>query len=143
MRPCLSLAQHRACTVLTRHRPPHGQVNTPTYNRDLATATKMLVEAGASGVFNVGGVDVLGRYDFARAAVDALNRLRAGQVAPMDATLLTGVATSNAGQAAKRPLASGLLLDKVKSVIPGWQPRTVAEALADWVSNPRGKPLGA
>ena len=61
MRPCLSLAQHRACTVLTRHRPPHGQVNTPTYNRDLATATKMLVEAGASGVFNVGGVDVLGR----------------------------------------------------------------------------------
>ena len=34
---------------------PHDQLNTPTYNRDLADATKLLVEADASGIFNVGG----------------------------------------------------------------------------------------
>ena len=34
---------------------PSDQVNTPTYNRDLAAATKMLLESGASGLFNIGG----------------------------------------------------------------------------------------
>ena len=38
-----------------------AQVNTPTYNRDLAAATKLLVEANASGILNVGGCEVLGR----------------------------------------------------------------------------------
>lgn len=34
---------------------PVDQVGTPTYNRDLALATKLLVEADAKGIFNVGG----------------------------------------------------------------------------------------
>jgi dTDP-4-dehydrorhamnose reductase len=34
---------------------PSDQVNTPTYNRDLAAATKMLLESGASGLYNIGG----------------------------------------------------------------------------------------
>ena len=42
---------------------PTDQINTPTYNRDLAACTKLLVEANASGVYNIGGSDVLGRYD--------------------------------------------------------------------------------
>eukprot|EP00966_Prymnesium_polylepis_P117423 2713945-Prymnesium_polylepis.1 len=46
-------------------RVPPLQVNTPTYNRDLADATKHLIEVGASGLFNVGGPDVLGRAAFA------------------------------------------------------------------------------
>ena len=37
---------------------PVDQVNTPTYNRDLAEATKLLVEAKAVGLFNVGGSEV-------------------------------------------------------------------------------------
>jgi len=120
---------------------PCDQVNTPTYNRDLAAATKLLVEANASGILNVGGCEVLGRYDFAIAAVAALNKLRPG-VAPMDASLLTSVTTSNAGQAAKRPLASGLKLDRVQSLIPSWKPLTVHEALVNWLTSSRGKPLG-
>jgi len=123
---------------------PTDQINTPTYNRDLAACTKLLVEANASGVYNIGGSDVLGRYDFARAACVVLNELRPGTV--LDASLLTGVTTSNAGQAAKRPLASGLKLDKTQASLLAagvvWKPRTVQEALKDWVTNPRGKPLG-
>ena len=143
---------------------PSDQVGTPTYNRDLAIATKLLVEAKASGVVNVGGAEPLGRLAFAEQAVAALNELRGGAAsgggkrqkasngaaagggggggATLDAKLLNGVTTSNAGQAAKRPLASGLTLDKAYSLIPGWKPRSVKEALADWVANPRGKPLG-
>jgi len=116
---------------------PVDQVNTPTYNRDLADATKRLVEANVSGVFNVGGCEVLGRLDFGKKVIDALNPILGG----FDASLLHGVETSNAGQAALRPLASGLTLDKTQAAIPGWKPRTVEEAVKHWMANPRGKPL--
>ena len=119
---------------------PVDQIGTPTYNRDLAEATKLLVEAHCSGIYNVGGSEVLGRLAFGEMAVAALNSL-VGTM-KLDAKLLNGVTTSNAGQAAKRPLSSGLTLDKTYAAIPGWKPRTVPEALKDWISNPRGKPLG-
>jgi len=112
---------------------PVDQVNTPTYNRDLAEATKLLVEANASGLFNVGGSEVLGRKAFGDIIADAMK---------LDKGLLAGVTTSNAGQTALRPLDSGLKLDKVQAAIPGWKPRTVVEALEHWAANPRGKPLG-
>jgi len=110
-----------------------AQVNTPTYNRDLADATKHLIEVGASGLFNVGGPDVLGRAAFADVIADAMG---------LDKRGIKPVTTSNAGQAALRPLDSGLTLDKTLATIPGWKPRSVADALADWAANPRGKPLG-
>ena len=92
---------------------PADQVGTPTYNRDLADATKLLVEANASGVVNVGGSEPLGRLAFAQIAVEALNEARGASAGRLDAALLKGVTTSNAGQAAKRPLGSGLTLDKL------------------------------
>jgi dTDP-4-dehydrorhamnose reductase len=117
---------------------PHDQINTPTYNRDLAAATRLLVEAGATGVYNVGGLEVLGRLAFAQ----RLTRALAPALGGLDGSLLSRVATSNAGQAALRPLASGLTLHKTMAAIPKWKPRTVEEAIADWIANPRGKPLG-
>jgi len=121
---------------------PEDQVGTPTYNRDLADATKLLVEANAAGIVNLGGSEALGRLSFAEEACSALNSSRGGSAPRLDASLLKGVETTNAGQAAKRPLASGLTLDKAYGLIPGWKPRTVKEALAHWMANPRGKPLG-
>lgn len=136
---------------------PGDQVGTPTYNRDLADATKLLVEASASGVVNLGGSEALGRYDFGIQVVETLNALRSngsppskkrkgagadGGVAPLDAKLLTSVRTENANQPARRPLASGLKLEKAYALIPGWRPRSVKDALTDWLANPRGKPLG-
>eukprot|EP00908_Phaeocystis_cordata_P025673 Transcript_814.p1 GENE.Transcript_814~~Transcript_814.p1 ORF type:complete len:498 (-),score=230.30 Transcript_814:558-2051(-) len=119
---------------------PQDQVNTPTYNRDLAAATKMLLDKGASGVFNIGGSEVLGRASFGERVVSALNA-RAG-AKPLDKKLITPVTTSNAGQAALRPLDSGLKLDKLSATLPGWKPRTVEQAINDWLDRPMGKPLG-
>lgn len=121
---------------------PNDQVNTPTYNRDLARATMLLVKKGASGLFNIGGCEVLDRLAFANAVVDSLNTLDPFLGFKFDAGLLKGVATSNAGQTAMRPLASGLKLDKIKAVLPEWKPSTIHEALADWMQRPTGKPLG-
>ena len=115
-------------------RVPEDQVNTPTYNRDLASATKMLIEAGASGVYNVGGAEVLGRVAFTKAIVENLNELVGPQT--LSTEMLTPVVTSNAGQAALRPLASGLKLEKAYKEIPQWRPRPVAEALRHWMDNP-------
>mmetsp|Transcript_53545 Transcript_53545/g.88906 ORF Transcript_53545/g.88906 Transcript_53545/m.88906 type:complete len:497 (+) Transcript_53545:23-1513(+) len=120
---------------------PNDQVNTPTYNRDLAEATRLLVEKGARGLFNIGGSEVLDRLAFAKVIVEAINKLEPAG-AKLDAALLNGVTTSNAGQAALRPLASGLKLDKLKAVLPEWKPSTIHEALENWLKQPIGKPLG-
>merc|ERR1712228_1129701 len=82
---------------------PNDQVNTPTYNRDLARATMLLVKKGASGLFNIGGCEVLDRLAFAKAVVDSLNTLDPSGI-KLDGGLLKGVATTNAGQTAMRPL---------------------------------------
>jgi dTDP-4-dehydrorhamnose reductase/dTDP-4-dehydrorhamnose 3,5-epimerase len=121
---------------------PSDQVNTPTYNRDLATATKMLLESGASGLYNIGGSEVLGRTDFGHAVIDALNARPGATAKPLDKALIKPVTTTNAGQAALRPLDSGLKLDKLSAALPGWKPRTVKQAMNDWLDNPMGKPLG-
>lgn len=84
----------------------------------------------------------LGRLAFAQLAVEALNEYRGATAPPLMPALLNGVTTSNAGQAARRPLASGLTLDKTFSVIPGWRPLSVKESIKHWIATPRGKPLG-
>ncbi len=95
---------------------------------------------GASGVYHVGGSEVLGRAAFAEKALAALSG--ASGLGALDPKLVVLVATSNAGQVALRPLASGLKLEKLLVALPGWKPRTVDEALKHWVENPFGKPLG-
>ena len=123
---------------------PEDQVNTPTYNRDLADATKRLVDAGASGLFNASGAEVLGRAALADAVLGALAAAPAAGLPKLDKALVKPVTTSNAGQAALRPLASGLTLTKLQAAIPGWKPRSVRDAIADWVAKPMegAKPLG-
>ena len=118
---------------------PTDQVNTPTYSRDLAEASVLLVEKEASGIFNVGGSDPLDRLAFGCMVVGELSGLNWHS---LDASHLKGVTTSNSGQAAKRPLASGLRLDKTLALLPSWRPRSVGAALKNWKENPRGKPLG-
>uniref|UniRef100_A0A7S0LAY0 RmlD-like substrate binding domain-containing protein n=1 Tax=Coccolithus braarudii TaxID=221442 RepID=A0A7S0LAY0_9EUKA len=120
---------------------PSDQVNTPTYNRDLAEATKLLAERKAAGVFNVSGDELLGRYDFGLELAKAFNEL-IPDAPKLDTSLIASIATSNSGQAALRPLASGLKSEKLRAALPGWKPRTVREALTDWVTNPTGKALG-
>jgi len=85
---------------------------------------------------------VLARTDFGHAVVDALNARPGATAKALDKALIKPVTTSNAGQAALRPLDSGLKLDKLSAALPGWKPRTVKQAIDDWLDNPMGKPLG-
>jgi len=112
----------RNLTTGTPMRAPEDQISTPTYNRDLAQATLGLVDAGASGVFHVAGPELLDRLEFAQRIAAALG---------LDESLLRGVSTAELGQAAARPLWSGLSTEKLTSLYPQLRMRSLAESLKD------------
>ncbi|MES2393193.1 MAG: SDR family oxidoreductase [Acidobacteriota bacterium] len=104
-------------------RVPSDQISTPTYNEDLAHAAIALVAAHHSGIFNVAGPDLLSRYDFA---------LQAAALLGLDTTNLHAIPTSALNQKAPRPLASGLLIDKLRSTLPHLHIHTTTEAIEAW-----------
>ena len=99
---------------------PEDQISTPTYNMDLVNATNALVGNGASGIFHVTGPELMSRLDFGIQVARSLD---------LDETLLHGVLTNDLHQPAKRPLAAGLSINKLRSLYPGVVMRPVAEAL--------------
>jgi dTDP-4-dehydrorhamnose reductase len=99
------------------------QLSTPTYNEDLALATIALVAGGHTGIVNVAGPELLSRFDFSILAASILG---------LDTALLTPIATSELRQKAARPLASGLLIDKLRAAVPSITMRTNAEAITAW-----------
>ena len=101
---------------------PADQVSTPTYNRDLVSVALGLVAARASGLFHVGGPELMGRLDFLQRVASAL---------ALDASLLEGVTTAQLQQPAARPLASGLAISKLVAQYPHLRMRTLSEALDD------------
>ncbi len=111
-----SLAAGKAMQV------PVDQVSTPTYNRDLVQAALALVEAKASGLFHVGGPELMGRLDFVQWVASALG---------LDPSLLEGVATAELKQPAARPLDSGLENARLRAQYPQLRMRTPADALED------------
>lgn len=88
---------------------PIDQVGNPTYNPSLAQVSLKLLEA-APGIYNTAGVERVSRYDFA---------LETCRVFGLDESLVIPVETAKLNQTAKRPLAGGLLMDKVESLFPG------------------------
>ena len=104
---------------------PVDQVSTPTYNRDLVNVTLGLVAAHASGLFHVGGLELMGRLEFVQRVARALG---------LDARLLQGIATTELKQPAMRPLDSGLLIGKLAQQYPQLRMRTLDEALEDCVA---------
>jgi len=111
------------------------QLSTPTYNRDLALMTRLMVDRGAAGIFNACGAERMGRYDFAVEIASLLG---------LDKDLIKAVTTKEVKQVAKRPLSAGMKIDKLLGFLDGsFQPRSVKEALQDWVSHPgdHSKPL--
>jgi dTDP-4-dehydrorhamnose reductase len=103
-------------------RVAQDQISTPTYNRDLASATVALAGSSASGVYHVCGPERMDRLQFARAAARLLD---------LDAGLLVGVPTRALGQKAQRPLSAGLSIEKLRRQHREIRMRTMAEALAD------------
>jgi dTDP-4-dehydrorhamnose reductase len=113
---------------------PQDQLSSPTYNRDLAGALAGLLEAGAAGIFNVVGPEVMDRLEFAR---------RLAGAAGLDTRLIEGVDTVSLNQRAPRPLIAGLKVEKLRANLPALHLHSVEEAARDWMANPRGKPWPA
>ncbi len=112
-------------------RVPADQISSPTYNRDLASASVALVAQDATGIVNVVGPDVLSRSAFAERVAAALGR---------DPAPIRAVATSSFGTgSAPRPLRAGLRIDRLTAL--GLSMRDVETALRDWIEHPRGKAL--
>merc|ERR1712113_524455 len=114
---------------------PMDQMSTPTYNRDLAAMTRLLVECKATGIINACGAERMSRYDFAMTVVNVLG---------LNKDLIKAVQTRDLQQVAKRPLSAGMTIDKLMGHIGGvFTPRTVREALLEWKRNqgPHAKPL--
>ncbi len=103
-------------------RVPEDQISTPTYNRDLATATVALVERGAQGIFHVCGPERMDRLEFARAVAAFLN---------LDGSLLQGLPTSALGQKARRPLSAGRSIDMLTGLYRDVEMRSLADGLED------------
>jgi dTDP-4-dehydrorhamnose reductase len=101
---------------------PEDQVSTPTYNRDLVRAALGLTAAGATGILHVCGPELLGRLEFARMVAKKFD---------LPARLLKGVSTAALGQAAPRPLAAGLLTEKLQREYPNLVMRSVSASLDD------------
>lgn len=84
------------------------QRSSPTYNADLAAVSVELVERALCGVVHVAGPEVVDRYAFA---------LKVCQVFGLDPAFLVPATTAELRQSAVRPLAAGLIIDRVRALV--------------------------
>jgi dTDP-4-dehydrorhamnose reductase len=87
---------------------PADQMGNPTYVANLAEASRELALDRHTGIFNLAGAANVSRYEFAVALAGAFN---------LNPLLIIPVSTNEAGQAAKRPLRAGLIIDKAGKVL--------------------------
>ncbi len=83
------------------------QISNVTLASNLADICKVLVDNRKTGIYHVSGEGVMSRYEFACMVADYFD---------YDRTLISTFKTSQLNQKAKRPLKSGFLLDKIKTV---------------------------
>jgi dTDP-4-dehydrorhamnose reductase len=95
------------------------QVGNPTLAEDLAFALWKLVEGGRTGIYHVAGEDWNSRFEWAR-AIAAFYGLDSGLIQPC--------VTADLKQPARRPLKSGLRIDKLAGDT-GFRPRGVEAQL--------------
>jgi dTDP-4-dehydrorhamnose reductase len=104
---------------------PGDQVSSPTYNRDLAAALVGLLDGGVGGVVNVAGPEVLDRAAFARRLAVAMG---------LDPGLVVPRTTAELGQVAPRPLDAGLVVARLRELLPDLPLRSPEEAVAHWAA---------
>jgi dTDP-4-dehydrorhamnose reductase len=89
-----------------RMRVPADQYSSPTYAPDLGEAIAALA-GRTSGILNVVGPEIIGRYELAR---------HAASVFGLDGGLLVPVTTAELKQAAPRPLRAGLTSGRLRAL---------------------------
>lgn len=97
----------------------NDQLRTPTYVEDLAAAIISVIEKKATGVYHIGGTDILTPYQMACAVAVHLG---------LDKLLIKEASEANFSQPAKRPLKTGFIIDKAKKKL-GYSPISFAEGL--------------
>jgi dTDP-4-dehydrorhamnose reductase len=81
------------------------QFGTPTLADDLARSLLILYQKDGRGLYHTAGSECLSRYAFALSVADAFG---------LDASLIGKTTTADLNQTARRPLRSGLKIDKVR-----------------------------
>ncbi len=95
------------------------QINNPTFTEDLAGGINSVIELGKTGIYNMGGAELLSRYEFT---------LKIAEYFELDSSLIKKIVTSDLNQAAQRPLNSGLINLKAESEL-NYKPRNIEHAL--------------
>jgi dTDP-4-dehydrorhamnose reductase len=109
-----SLRQGKSINIVT------DQINNPTFIDDLVQAISKVIEFKKYGIYNIGGRDLISRYNFAILIADYFN---------LDKSLINPITTDMLKQPAKRPLRSGLITIKAESEF-GFKPHTIIETLS-------------
>jgi dTDP-4-dehydrorhamnose reductase len=93
------------------------QVNNPTFLEDIAGAINNICQDVKTGIYNIGGAELLNRYEFTRKITEHFN---------LDFNLVTPILTEELGQPAPRPLKSGLINLKAETEL-NYRPRSLKE----------------
>lgn len=91
------------------------QYNNPTYIDDICSAINKVIEFKKEGIFNIGGFEVLSRYQFT---------LRIADYFLLDKSLIKPILTQDLNQPAPRPLKSGLINLKAETQL-GYKPNSI------------------
>lgn len=97
------------------------QWNNPTYVDDLVNGISLAIDKKKTGIYNIGGLEYLSRFDFA---------LKIAKVFGLNENLINQTTTDKLNQKAKRPLRGGLIILKAQTEL-GYKPRTIEENLLD------------
>lgn len=94
------------------------QVNNPTFIDDLVQAISKIIEFKKQGVYNIGGKELLSRYDFTLRIADFFN---------LDKNFIFPIVTKELKQPARRPLKGGLIITKAEAEL-GYKPYSIKES---------------
>jgi dTDP-4-dehydrorhamnose reductase len=93
------------------------QINNPTFIDDLVCAINSIIQYKKQGIYNIGGKEIISRYDFTNRIADYFN---------LNKKLIKPIKTEDLKQPALRPLKSGLLNLKAEIEL-NYQPHSIEE----------------
>lgn len=98
----------------------NDQWRTPTLAEDLAMGCYLAAKQKATGIYNISGKDFMSPYDIA---------VQTAKFFKLDASLIQATDSTQFKQPARRPLATGFIIDKARKEL-GYEPRSFEEGLA-------------
>lgn len=93
------------------------QINNPTFIDDLVQGIYRIIEQKKQGIYNIGGLEFLSRFDFTIKIADFFK---------LDKELVKPIKTCDLNQLAPRPLNSGLITLKAETQL-GYKPHTIKD----------------